>query len=72
MSRWAFSAGSLALAAIDGVCNGGATNTGAVDDLERAADLCAAERMWLHVDAAYGGAAILVEEGRAAFRGIGT
>jgi glutamate/tyrosine decarboxylase-like PLP-dependent enzyme len=53
------------------VANGGATNTGAVDSLAALADLCADERLWLHVDAAYGWSAVLVPEGRAALDGIG-
>ncbi|HSR42785.1 MAG TPA: aminotransferase class I/II-fold pyridoxal phosphate-dependent enzyme, partial [Longimicrobiales bacterium] len=53
------------------VCaNGGATNTGAVDPLEEMAALCREHDVWLHVDAAYGGFAILTEGGRRAFRGI--
>jgi len=39
----------------------GSTNTGSVDDLPGLADLAAAEDLWLHVDAAYGGAALLSE-----------
>jgi aromatic-L-amino-acid decarboxylase len=35
----------------------GSTNTGSVDAVERLADLAERERLWLHVDAAYGGAA---------------
>jgi glutamate/tyrosine decarboxylase-like PLP-dependent enzyme len=35
----------------------GSTNTGSVDDVERLADLAQREGLWLHVDAAYGGAA---------------
>jgi len=53
------------------VCNAGATSTGACDELDAAADLAAAEGLWLHVDAAYGGAAVLVPEGRDALNGIG-
>jgi glutamate/tyrosine decarboxylase-like PLP-dependent enzyme len=50
--------------------NAGATNTGAVDPLDALADLCAREGIWLHVDAAYGGFAVITERGRALFRGI--
>jgi aromatic-L-amino-acid decarboxylase len=53
------------------VCaNAGATNTGAVDPLDQMADFCAREAIWLHVDAAYGGFAVLTERGREAFRGL--
>lgn len=53
------------------VCaNAGATNTGAVDPLDDLADFCAAEGIWLHVDAAYGGFAVLTERGRTLFRGL--
>lgn len=36
------------------VGNAGTVNTGATDDLEALADLCAAEDLWLHVDGAFG------------------
>ena len=53
------------------VCaNAGATNTGAVDPLDAMADLCERERIWLHVDGAYGGFAVLSERGRALLRGL--
>ncbi|HSH75924.1 MAG TPA: aminotransferase class I/II-fold pyridoxal phosphate-dependent enzyme [Longimicrobiales bacterium] len=53
------------------VCaNAGATNTGAVDPMPRLVDLCEAEGIWLHVDAAYGGFAVLTREGRELLRGI--
>lgn len=53
------------------VCaNAGATNTGAVDPLDAMADFCAREGIWLHVDAAYGGFAVLTERGKELFRGL--
>ncbi len=44
----------LAIAAV-----AGSTNTGSVDDVPALADLAERESLWLHVDAAYGGAARL-------------
>ncbi len=52
------------------VANAGATNTGAVDDLSRLAELSQHERLWLHVDAAYGWAAVLTREGRELLAGV--
>jgi aromatic-L-amino-acid decarboxylase len=52
------------------VANAGATNTGAVDPLAVLADLCTSERLWLHVDAAYGWSAVLTEEGHRELGGI--
>jgi aromatic-L-amino-acid/L-tryptophan decarboxylase len=43
----------------------GSTNTGAVDPIADLADVCAAEGLWLHVDAAYGGFAALTAKGQA-------
>jgi glutamate/tyrosine decarboxylase-like PLP-dependent enzyme len=50
--------------------NAGATNTGTVDPLAALAAACRAEGLWLHADAAYGWAAALTPEGRAALDGI--
>ncbi|WP_300680972.1 aminotransferase class V-fold PLP-dependent enzyme [Nocardioides sp.] len=52
------------------VTSAGATNTGAVDELDAIADLCAERGLWLHVDAAYGGAALLAASHRPLFAGI--
>jgi aromatic-L-amino-acid/L-tryptophan decarboxylase len=48
----------------------GSTNTGAVDPLAGLADVCAAERLWLHVDAAYGGFAALTAKGKTVLAGL--
>ncbi len=53
------------------VANAGTTNTGAVDPLPALADLCAREKLWLHVDGAYGAAAVLHPRGEAALTGLG-
>lgn len=52
------------------VANGGATNCGAVDDIEGLAGLAEDNDIWLHVDGAYGGAALACPELRPAFSGI--
>jgi glutamate/tyrosine decarboxylase-like PLP-dependent enzyme len=52
------------------IANAGTTNTGAVDPLAELADLAAKERLWLHVDGAFGAAAILSDRGRAVLRGL--
>lgn len=52
------------------VGNAGTTNTGAVDDLARLAEIARREGLWYHVDAAYGGFFTLTERGRRLFAGI--
>ncbi len=52
------------------VAAAGTTNTGAIDPLTSLAERCAAEQLWLHVDAAYGGAFVLCAEGRRLLAGI--
>ena len=48
----------------------GTTNSGAVDDLEAIADVCERRHLWLHVDGAYGAAAVFSDEHRRLVRGI--
>lgn len=48
----------------------GATNDGSIDDLAGIAPLCREHGIWLHVDAAYGGAAMLSPRARELFAGI--
>ena len=52
------------------VASAGTTNAGAVDDLAGIADICAERRLWLHVDGAYGGAALCAPSARPRFAGI--
>ena len=44
------------------IATGGSTNTGAIDDLHSIAGVCRRHDIWMHVDAAYGGPAILSAE----------
>ena len=48
----------------------GTVNTGATDDLEAIADVCAAEALWFHVDGAFGAMAYWVESLRPALKGM--
>jgi aromatic-L-amino-acid/L-tryptophan decarboxylase len=48
----------------------GSTNTGAVDPLPELAAIAHEHGAWFHVDAAYGGFAVLTERGRAQLAGI--
>lgn len=52
------------------VATGGTTNAGAIDEIEAIADVCAASALWLHIDGAYGLAALCSPTGRARLRGI--
>ncbi len=49
----------------------GTTSTTSVDPVGAVADICAAEGLWLHVDAAYAGVAALVPETRHVLDGCG-
>ena len=53
------------------VGNGGATNTGIVDPLEALAGAAREAGAWFHVDAAYGGFAVLASGGSELLAGIG-
>src|SRR5438876_6926437 len=52
------------------VANAGTTNTGAVDPMSELADLAAKEKLWLHVDGAFGAASILSKRGREMLDGL--
>jgi len=52
------------------VATSGTTNVGVIDDLESIADVCAEYGVWLHVDGAYGGAALASERTRTLFKGL--
>jgi glutamate/tyrosine decarboxylase-like PLP-dependent enzyme len=52
------------------VASAGSTNAGVIDDLAGLAEVCAAHDAWLHVDGAYGLAALLSPPLRPAFAGV--
>jgi glutamate/tyrosine decarboxylase-like PLP-dependent enzyme len=53
------------------VASAGTTDTGAVDPLLRIGAIAEEHKLWMHVDAAYGGFFILCSEGREALAGLG-
>ncbi len=53
------------------IASAGTTDTGAVDPLKDIGEICLAEDLWFHIDAAYGGFFILTEQCRTLFNGIG-
>jgi glutamate/tyrosine decarboxylase-like PLP-dependent enzyme len=61
------SAGRLPFCA---VATAGTTNSGAVDDLSAIGKVCRAHKLWMHVDGAYGAAAIFSNTHRDLVRGI--
>uniref|UniRef100_A0A6A7FQM0 Cysteine sulfinic acid decarboxylase-like isoform X1 n=3 Tax=Hirondellea gigas TaxID=1518452 RepID=A0A6A7FQM0_9CRUS len=48
----------------------GTTVFGAFDELEAIAEICAAEKLWMHVDACWGGATVLSSKHRHLLKGI--
>jgi len=47
----------------------GTTSTSSIDDVEKIADVCERNDLWLHVDAAYAGSAAIIPEFQAYFNG---
>jgi len=52
------------------VATAGTTNSGAIDDIELIAGVCQRHKLWLHVDGAYGAAAVFSDKHRGLVRGI--
>ena len=52
------------------IATAGTTNTGTVDPLVELAKICKEENLWFHIDAAYGGGAILAKKGQKLLKGI--
>jgi glutamate/tyrosine decarboxylase-like PLP-dependent enzyme len=52
------------------IATAGTTNSGAIDDLIKVAEICRRHQLWLHVDGAYGAAAIFSDQHRELVRGI--
>jgi len=52
------------------VATAGTVATGAIDPLQEIADLCRDEGLWMHVDGAYGGPAVLADDLRPLLAGI--
>lgn len=51
-------------------CTAGTTNLGIVDDMQGIGEVCKQASVWLHVDGAYGGAALAAPSARPLFDGI--
>ena len=52
------------------IASAGTTNTGAIDPLPELSALCREQGLWLHVDGAYGAAAVIAERGRELLAGL--
>lgn len=53
------------------IASAGTTDVGAVDPLSAIGDIAQDKGLWYHIDAAYGGFFVLVEEGKQKLQGIG-
>ena len=52
------------------IASAGTTDTGAVDPIDKIADIKDEHNLWLHVDGAYGGFFILCDEGKKIIKGL--
>lgn len=52
------------------IATAGTTNTGAIDPLDEIANVCERERLWFHVDGAYGAMATLTPQGKQLLSGL--
>jgi len=52
------------------IASAGTTNTGTIDPLNELAAICKKEKLWFHIDGAYGAAAILSDKGYQTLKGI--
>jgi len=52
------------------IASAGTTDTGAIDPLNEIANICETDKVWFHVDAAYGGFFILLDEMKEKLKGI--
>ncbi len=52
------------------IAGAGTTDTGAIDPLDALADLAREHKMWYHIDAAYGGFFLMLEELNPLFKGM--
>jgi glutamate/tyrosine decarboxylase-like PLP-dependent enzyme len=52
------------------VASAGTVNTGAIDPLDDIASICREHRVWMHVDGAYGGAAVMTSRYRSALEAL--
>lgn len=52
------------------VATAGTTVLGSFDEIEKIADICEKHSMWLHVDAAWGGGALMSQKYRQLLKGV--
>ena len=52
------------------IASAGTTDLGAIDPLDGIGELCRKEKLWFHIDGAYGAFFVMTEEGREKLKGI--